>query len=277
MKARLAAGAVLSLSLSAGCVSTTPLAPGFRGSVGAPNSGILTEPTELPVKGVGFRRYRPWAATYHGTKPLVRTLEFAGSRFSGGPPLVVGDIAGKRGGKLPGHSSHRTGRDVDLLFFYMTAAGQPIESPGFVKVGADGLALVALASGSEFIRLDVPRTWELVKALLESPHAEVAWLFVSTWVEAQLIQYARARDESPFLLWRAENVMHQPKDAAPHDDHFHLRIHCSAEEGVSGCLSGGPEWPWFAPPPSLSPTLDTAALVLEDSEPLGPFEGFRRR
>lgn len=246
----------------AGCASSpSPLAPGVAGSIGTPSAGLLTHAAELPVSGDGFRRFRPGNATHFGTDALVRTLIWASPRTRvrpDDPPLLVGDIAGRRGGKLPGHHSHRTGRDVDLLFFYVTPGGAPIEAPGFVTVGADGMARTA---DGAFVRLDVPRSWALVKALLSSPHAEVAWLFVASHVEALLIEHARAAGEPDWLVWRAESVMHQPGDSTPHDDHFHLRVGCTADEAVAGCVSGGPDWPWLPPSPSLS---DPVATLVDD-------------
>jgi penicillin-insensitive murein endopeptidase len=252
--------------IGAGCASVpTPLAPGVKGAVGLASYGVLTEPAELPAKGPGFRRLRPWSHTNYGTPVLVKTLETAAAQVGGpeDPPLIVGDIAGPRGGHLPGHNSHRTGRDVDLLFFYTTPAGAPIEAPGFVKVGPDGLAFVdASKGGPAFVRLDVARTWKLARALLESPHASPQWIFVSAPIEALLIEHARALGEPPLLIWKAENVMHQPGDSAPHDDHFHLRLACTDGEAAAGCVSGAPSWPWIPAPTPLDVPL--AWLTEED-------------
>ncbi len=234
------------LALSVGCASVpTPLAPGARGSMGGPSYGVLLSPVALPKDAPGVRLLRPTNGRNFGTKGLVDTLLFAAAATrtrEGGSPLVVGDMSGPRGGKLRGHASHRAGRDVDLLFFYTTPSGVPLESPGFVKVGPDGLAEVP--GPARFARLDVPRTWALAKALLTSPHADVEWLFVAEWVEAMLLTHARAAGEPDHLLYRAANLMHQPKDSAAHDDHFHLRIACSDDELMVGCVHGGPDWPW---------------------------------
>ena len=35
---------------------------------------------------------------------------------------------------------------------------------------------------------------------------------------------------------RASEVLHQPSDAPPHDDHFHLRIRCTADERKADCV-----------------------------------------
>jgi penicillin-insensitive murein endopeptidase len=98
------------------------------------------------------------------------------------------------------------------------------------------------------VRLDVPRQWELIAALLTSPHIEVQWLLASSSIEALVIDYALARGEDPELIWRAQNVMLEPTDSLPHDDHLHLRIACSPEANARGCEGGGPYWNWLSPP-----------------------------
>lgn len=245
----------LALPCASGCVGVpSPLAPGLRGSVGVPHHGVLTHGVALPAKGEGFVRLRTDDVKW-GNPRLVRLLESAAAtvkRARGGPPLVVADLAKRGGGKTPHHRSHRTGRDVDLLLFTLTPQGAPKKSPGFVRIGADGLGK---ADGA-YVRFDVPRTWSLVKALLEAPEAHVQWIFVARWLEALVIEYARARGEDEELVWMAESVLLQPGDSAPHDDHLHLRIACTPDEAVAGCEGGGPYWPWLPPVPRLGPLRD---------------------
>jgi penicillin-insensitive murein endopeptidase len=95
------------------------------------------------------------------------------------------------------------------------------------------------------VRLDIAREWQLTRALLTDGRIEVLWMFVSRDVEALLLQQAVALDEPAWIVWRAQQVMHQPRDSATHDDHMHLRIACAAAERPLGCEGGGPYWPWF--------------------------------
>ena len=61
------------------------------------------------------------------------------------------------------------------------------------------------------------------------------------------------------LIWRAENVLQEPAESLPHDDHLHLRIACSPEASAQGCEAGGPYWSWLpalptqVQPPELQP------------------------
>jgi penicillin-insensitive murein endopeptidase len=242
-------GCALAL-LPTACFSTpTPLAPGLGGTVGVPNQGVLTEAEELPVRGDGFVRYRPQGTHYFGRPRLVHALENAAAeiaqRAPGGAPLFIGDLSAKNGGRIPGHDSHRSGRDVDLLFLVLTPSGIPVSSPGFVRFQADGLALTP--DGKDFFRIDIDREWLLLRSLLTSPEIGVQFMFVCREIEALLIDHARALGEPETLILRAETVMLQPSDSLPHDDHVHLRIACTPEEAIAGCSGGGPRWEWLKP------------------------------
>jgi len=248
----------------AGCVGTpTPLAPGLAGSVGLPHHGVLTGAVELPHKGEGYARYRQVSPHYFGNPRLVQAIQTAAAAVvrerPGGAPLLVGDLSARGGGKISGHNSHRTGRDVDLLWYVTTPAGAPVLSPGFVRVGPDGLARVDGAEEERFLALDVERQWLLFKKLLTA-EVGVQFLFVSRDVEALLVQYALSRGEDLQLVWHAQTVMMQPADSAAHDDHVHMRIACTADEAASGCEGGGPHWEWLPPRPALGP-LDARSLA----------------
>jgi len=259
-----------------GCLSSTPspLAPALRGSIGVPHDGIITDAAEMPRQGEGYVLLRSKGARW-GNPRLVAAIQTAAREVwrarPGGAPLLVGDLSAQRGGGIRGHRSHRTGRDADLLLYALRPDGRPVRSPGFVKVGPDGLAVVTAAEGDApvkaddaYLRLDVEREWLLVKALVASPEANVQWIFVSRWIEALVIEYARARGEDPELLWQAESVLLQPGDSSPHADHLHVRIACTPEESIAGCLGGGPYWTWLPRLPQLAPAGDAelaAALV----------------
>ncbi|MBI3206741.1 MAG: penicillin-insensitive murein endopeptidase [Polyangiaceae bacterium] len=257
--------------LTVGCFGIpTPLAPSVDGSVGVPHAGVLRGAEELPVRGPGFARLRPKSPNYWGNPRLVRGISAAARAVTeaapGGAPLLVGDISAKRGGKIPGHRSHRTGRDVDLLFYLTTPSGASVPSPGFVKVATDGLSQV---KDDHYLRLDVERNWILVRELVRSKEAQVQWLFASRSVEALLVDYARARGEPLDVIWRAETMLLEPGDSSPHDDHFHVRFACSADEEVAGCEGGGPRWEWLDTLPPL-PDLDGRALgEIAKEDPFG--------
>lgn len=258
--------------LSTACLGMpSPLAPNLEGSIGVPHNGVLTVAAELPRRGIGYERYRPMAPVYWGHPRLVAAIERAAravhEKRPGGAPLVVGDLSARHGGRIPRHNSHRTGRDVDLLFYVTTPSGAPVRNPGFVPFGADGLAHL---EDGRFLRLDVERQWLFFKELLTDPEIDVQFLFVSRDLEALIIDYALAKETDLSLVWRAQTVMIQPVDSLPHDDHVHMRIACRPEDAVRGCSGGGPRWEWLEPLPSFEGPLDELLAALAVDDPLEP-------
>jgi len=239
-------GSLPAVALALGCMGTpTPLAPNVDGSVGVPHHGVQTGAEELPRKGPGFERFRQYSSAYWGRPRLIEAVKQAARAVDaerpGGHPVLIGDLSARHGGQIPRHKSHRTGRDVDLLWYVATPAGAPVRNIGFVNIGTDGIAL----SHQGFLRLDVERQWLLVKHLLESDQIEVQWMFCARWIEAILIDYAMARGEDLELIWRAETVLLQPGDSLSHDDHIHMRVACTPDEATRGCEGGGPYWEWL--------------------------------
>jgi penicillin-insensitive murein endopeptidase len=248
--------------LGVGCArAPSPLAPHLAGSIGMPHRGVLTNASELPKTGAGFRWLRD-NDRHHGLPRFVASIERAAGKVATERPggtLLVGDLSARTGGKVSGHASHRSGRDADLLLYMTTLEGAPVETSDFVRVGNDGLAWDE--AGKRFLRFDVEREWLLVKALVEDDGARTQWLFVSTPVKNMLLEWARARGEKPETIVRAMDAMWQPPPPAQaHDDHIHFRTACEPDEVTAGCEPTGPDRPWIATRKPLEP--DTTAELL---------------
>jgi penicillin-insensitive murein endopeptidase len=250
---------------AAGCArAPSPLAPAWHGSIGTPNHGVLARGAELARDAEGLRWLRG-NDRHWGLPRFTQAIERAAARVAHERPggrLTVGDLSTPTGGgPLSPHFSHRSGVDADLLFYVTTLGGVPVDSPGFVHVGADGLA--EDEAHGRFLRFDVEREWLLVRALVEDPQARVQWLFVSDVVQAMLLEWAVARGESPEIIGRAQSMMLQPNPGGIHDDHIHVRTTCSAEERVAGCESIGTRRPWLADElPKLEESDRELALAL---------------
>jgi penicillin-insensitive murein endopeptidase len=238
---------------------------------------VLFEGVELRTTGGGLRwlrnNDRHWAIPRFA-EAIARAAARVASEKPGGT-LTVGDLSPKKGGgPLPPHFSHRSGVDADLLFYVTTLEGAPVDSPGFVHVGADGLARDE--DHARWLRFDLDREWLLVRALLEDPEARVQWIFVSDVVQAMLVEWALARGEPSDLVARAEAVMAQPNPGGIHDDHLHVRTACSPAESASGCEGIGPRRPWLAyDQPRVAE--DDRSLALALFQPLGEENREERR
>jgi penicillin-insensitive murein endopeptidase len=241
---------VLAFAIAAsaiGCMhAPSPLVPGFRGSIGTVSRGVLTEGEMLPAEGVGYHWLRH-DDRHYAIPRFARAIERAAAKVATerpGSTLAIGDISARHGGQLNGHMSHRAGRDVDLLLYLTTLDGAPIESPGFIRIGADGLGWDE--AHQRWVRFDVEREWLLVKALVEDEDARVQWLFANPILEGMLIEWARAKGEPAETIWRAENMLLRPAPPAdPHDDHIHVRVACNDDDVAHGCEVDGPRWPWI--------------------------------
>ncbi len=234
------------LLAAASCTQApSPLAPALSGSIGLPHRGVLTDAVEMPTGGAGYRFLRD-NDRHYGLSRFANALTRAAARVDQERPgsrLVIGDLSVARGGRLLPHLSHRTGRDADLLLYATTLEGAPVESPGFVHFGPDGLAWDD--KHQRFLRFDVEREWILVRALLEDPEARIQWMFANHAIEALLVEWARARGETTELVWRAEVVLLEPHPGGDHDDHIHVRSACSDDDVAHGCEPSGPERPWL--------------------------------
>ncbi len=235
--------ALLLVVAAPGCATMTR-APG---SYGRPSRGWVSRAERLPDQGRGWRVLRDDAhgGQHWGTARVVSLVRQAARGAAVGRnavPLVVGDISAPRGGQIPRHASHRAGRDVDLLFFARDAlTNEPVVTPEFVRYDRDGNSVAWPAP----LRFDTPRNWDLVESVVRAEGVGVTRIFVATWIEHLLVENARARARPAWVVERAEQLMHQPGDSAPHDDHFHVRVACSPDERAAGCVDWAPMWPWL--------------------------------
>jgi penicillin-insensitive murein endopeptidase len=248
LQARVPWAALVLGALATGCAHIpSPLVPEWDGSIGTPSRGVLRDGAELRADADGLRWLRH-NDRHWGLPRFAAAIERAAAtvaRQRAGGLLEIGDLSIRTGGgPLAPHFSHRSGVDADLLFYVTTLDGAPVESPGFVHFGADGLARDE--AHARWLRLDVERQWLLAKALLEDPDARIQWIFVSDVVQARLLEWALARGDSAETIVRAREVMAQPSPGGVHDDHFHVRTTCSPEEVVAGCESVGPRRRWLA-------------------------------
>lgn len=216
-------------------------------SVAGTSSGWLHRGARLPDRGASFERARPGEATHSGVPRLIDALERVAAEvaraFPGSLPLRIGDVSAPFGGRHSRHRSHRAGRDVDIMYYLASPTGAPIEPRGRVAFSRFGVA--PDPETGELVVFDDARNWHLVRTLLTDRSIAVQWIFCSRGVKSRLLRHALAFEADRELLSRAAYVLAQPANAAPHDDHFHVRVLCSHDELALGCRDVAPIWPWL--------------------------------
>jgi murein endopeptidase len=175
--------------------------------------GVLSGGIQLP-NGRHYHVKREHSAW--GTSHTVRSIQTAVATYKrkmpGGPKVHVGDISRKAGGPFSPHISHQHGRDVDMGY---VLAGQYAHETKFRTVSAK--------------YLDVPRTWTLIKAFLDTN--EVAYIFMDYRIQGQLYDYARERGVNEDTL---DELFQYPRGRGRthgmirhwrgHVNHFHVRF-----------------------------------------------------
>lgn len=200
-------------------------------SVGTPTSGRLIGGARL-ADGAHLRIvpfYAPGDARW-GLESLVSLIDGAARAVRKKFPdavLSVGHLSRKGGGDIDRHASHESGRDADVGFFVKNHLGKPIYSDHFVPFKGDGTAPTWPGA-----RFDDARNWAFIEALVRNPRVRISRVFVSSPIRARLLEHARKVGAPAAIRQRAAQLMIQPSDSLPHDDHFHVRIACPPGSSV---------------------------------------------
>jgi penicillin-insensitive murein endopeptidase len=218
-------------------------------SVGGPNYGSLTNAASMPTEGPGFR-YNPRRSTdaRFGTREMVAALMRAAAvveREMPGSVLMINDLGLIEGGPIVHHGSHQSGRDVDVLFYLVDAEGQPLDPVGApIDPRGRGTDYKDLADPSDDlqVRIDLPRTWRFVRALIEEGGAPLNRIFLVEHIRTMLLEHAESVDAPAETVARFADLTCQP--GSPHDDHFHFRFFCAADDIAGGCHDTAPIYRW---------------------------------
>jgi penicillin-insensitive murein DD-endopeptidase len=146
------------------------------------------------------------------------------ARQTPGSRLLVGDLSREVGGPLSGHKSHQSGRDADVGFFVLDADNRPTNSRKLIAFDKNGAA----RDGSG-LKFDDYRNWLLVQLWLKDERARLQYVFVASHLRKRLLDFALRRPAFRKYVQPASMLLRQPQNALPHDDHFHIRIHCPDE------------------------------------------------
>lgn len=199
-----------------------PKGPVHGQSVGVPWAGRLRDATELP-EGDGYFRRRTWRM--FGTKSMVEAVFHVVGRVHEQFPeihaIAIGDMSAEQGGRISDHSSHQSGRDVDIgLIYKAKPAGYP---ESFIVATKDNL--------------DAEATFTLIDEFAATKRVQM--MFLDYKVQGLLVQWAREHDVDEdkidrlfqFTHGRGASdgmVRHEPN----HMDHVHVRFKCPAGDNA---------------------------------------------
>jgi murein endopeptidase len=203
-----------------------PRGPITGQSLGAPWAGRLHDAAELHP-GPGYVIRRPWRA--FGTTAMVETVERivtdVADRFYDTHSIAIGDLSAEQGGHISDHSSHQSGRDVDIGLIF---TAKPAAYPDSFVVGT-----------SE--NLDLEATFVLVEEFAKTHDAPggVQVIFLDFKVQGLLYNWALQNGEDPTYLAKlfqfphgrgecAGIVRHEPN----HADHLHVRFQCPPDDTI---------------------------------------------
>lgn len=220
-------------------------------SIGAPNEGRIEGGIPFPLRAPGVllnpRRFNDDGhfGTVEMIQALIKAAAVVDREFPGGPPLIINDLGYKQGGPLPHHGSHQAGRDVDVLFYMLDEGGAPQRSK-CVSLNLEGEGWDFLDQSDpeddEFFKLDAKRSWRFLQALAEEEETTVQRVFVAEHIRTLLLAEADRVKAPRKARELVEAWTCQP--GSPHDDHFHIRFFCTAEDIRSGCQDSTPMYPW---------------------------------
>ena len=191
--------------------------PRHAKSVGKPNDGRIANSAQLPENKQLYTIRNPDES--YGSSHTLEHLQLAvahwrrDSGFAGA--LMIGDISKQGGGKLKPHSSHRSGRDVDIRL--------PVKrKDGSADVVAD---------------VDWDATWDLIVAFANT--GEVDRIYLTTDRQAQVHKAAKRAGASADLI---DKLLQYPetggrnnglvRHSKGHTAHMHVRFKCGSSEST---------------------------------------------
>lgn len=206
-------------------------------SVGTVVDGYLLNGKRLPPSG-SYHRATPDQknrGTWEGSDEMIALLLHGAKQYAQvrpGHKLSIANIGRRGGGRILWSVSHRNGRDADILFPVVDDTGVPVQMDEMVRLDAQGRGQ---SPSGQSIRLDVDGMLALVLGLVDQNITGVQHLFVSNPIRKMVLKRAKDQGLKRSLIKKIKAVLRQPRGAAPHDDHLHIRIACSTDDVLDGC------------------------------------------
>jgi hypothetical protein len=195
-------------------------------SVGYPGDGSVEGAMPM-VDGPGrMLRHTPWKAW--ATRTTVATIDLVlrewARRYPSEQVIIVGNLSARDGGKLQPHSSHQSGRDVDL---------------SYPQIWDHKSELAPQDMSARNLNREL--TWSLLELLRETGAVEAVYIDR----KLQQLLYEFALESARYSKKDLENWMEYPSPTGTgspfiqhvpgHSDHLHVRFKCTP--GESRCAS----------------------------------------
>jgi murein endopeptidase len=189
-------------------------------SIGLPSAGSLENGVPM-LEGAGRQlKAIPWKT--YGTANTVALLDRVLRQWAAeghAQPVLVGNMSSRTGGRLEPHSTHQSGRDVDLGYPQKLPAGEELNWREMTAAN-----------------LDFDETWALLKLIVQS--GQVECIYIDRAIQKLLYDYALANgvmDKRALRKWMeyprptgSEGALIQ--HVKGHVDHMHVRFECQPDE-----------------------------------------------
>lgn len=188
-------------------------------SIGSYSAGCIAGANILPLDGQGYEVMRTSRKRYYGHPALIQFIQTLGRNAAEQKlgTLLVGDLGQARGGPTPsGHRSHQTGLDVDIWFLL------PYIAKGALLSESDRETWAAPSMLDKASNIDFSQWTSAQEKLLEiaAQQPEVERIFVNPAIKRELCQ-------------KSSNIgngwLRKIRPWWKHDDHFHVRLKCPAD------------------------------------------------
>jgi penicillin-insensitive murein endopeptidase len=181
-------------------------------SIGFYANGCISGASTLPLDGTGYQVMKIVRNRYYGHPSMMEFLTNFGKELDAvGSGMLIGDIGQPRGGLMPyGHASHQVGLDVDI--WYWTHPEQRIRS--LTETERNTLEMKTVLNSNGLVDPTLFTAEIITKLKLAATDPKVERIFVNPAIKTYLCE----------LYW-----LHTLRPWAGHDDHFHVRLSCTAD------------------------------------------------